>query len=224
VWVESEEGVGSTFYFSITAQAGKPYAPSAPPSHLHFLVVDESSSGSEALARILYQQSGCATASAQELENAMECTTREKFDAVFVTRTFHAQHPEFAAELRYTPLYLTGTPDSSEYHSSSIPAGTQGESQFRLFLPKPYRTDAVRAIIHSLRGKGLSVVVSKSSPSSSPLTSPVISPGIAPLRILVAEVISSLLLPNYAVLIRKITGQQCKQESCCTHTRATGVS
>lgn len=224
-WVESEEGIGSTFYFSIVAQVGNPeFSPSISPSSspplpfcpisafsfafppskynyqsykltnhdhrsLSFIILDESEVGAESLAHILTAL-GHTSYSTQDpawaLEQVQGADHTTTIDAVFITRSLHAHHPELAAELRKhcAPVFLTGTPDTCDYHSTAIPPEVHDETLFASFLSKPFRIDSVRKLADALSGADapLNVAIA-TSPQNSPLPSPIT----APLRILVAE-------------------------------------
>jgi CheY-like chemotaxis protein len=164
--VESEEGVGSTFYFSISAQVAKPSTPTLPfpsccssPSvaQFNFLVVDESSSGAEALVLIL-QEVGCMAHHAQNMTSTLVLVRTENFDVVFLTRALVLWQTSEAETLteEYPALFLTDTPNTADYHNTALPQGVVGRSIFRAFLPKPYRTDIVRSIIQTSRKNALS--------------------------------------------------------------------
>lgn len=183
--------MGSTFYFSIQAKVGSTpvvaISPRSPNSSFEFLVVDSSPSGSEALFRIL-QRNKCQAFRAHDYASALALAhSHSRLSAVFITREFNHAHPEYASLLRgkCKAVFLTGTPDSLDYHSSAIPSSVTNASAFHAFLAKPFRMDTVRNILRMLRGKLLTI--SRPLDSSSPLASPVVSP-ISNLRILVAEV------------------------------------
>lgn len=210
MWVESQEGVGSTFYFSIKARVGACHSipsPRSPNPNLEFLIVDESPSGSEALSRII-QRNKCIAHCVRDCASALAFAQTHRIAAVFISRKIHDAHPEQASLLRMhcRAVFLTGTPDSLDYHSSAIPACTQNAGVFHAFLAKPYRTDTVRNILRMLRGKLLTIARPIESPNNSPLASPIVSP-LSNLRILVAEVCELFLFIYLSRLTYMAIGQ-----------------
>jgi len=125
---------------------------------------------------------------AEDCHTGLELIQSNKIEAAFITRDLHANNDGVAEVLRTfcKGVFLTGTPDSLDFHSSDIPPNIQNEEVFHAFLPKPFRTDTTRRVLRTLRGKGLSILKPTGSPATSPLASPLVFP-ISNLRILVAE-------------------------------------
>jgi signal transduction histidine kinase/CheY-like chemotaxis protein/ligand-binding sensor domain-containing protein len=162
LWVESEVGRGSTFYFSVTLpaeppsrsiaagpeEAGRPPAVPAGTLALHALVVDDEDYNRLALSAFL-EQAGFQVATARDAETALAAARSQPFHAVFLDLSLPGESGlEIARQIRALPgvspampIIATTAYTTKEKRNQCLSAGMNA------FLTKPVSLEKIRAAL-----------------------------------------------------------------------------
>lgn len=156
LWLESELGIGSTFYFAVTLPvdyAARPVEtakgrPAPPSAAFRALVVDDEEYNRIALAALL-EDLGFASDFASDGVEAVEAASRQRYDAIFldvdlprksgldVARELRAR-PGFPPDL---PIVATTAFSTPEKRAQCIASGMTG------FLGKPVSAEKIRSAL-----------------------------------------------------------------------------
>lgn len=152
VWLESEPGRGSTFYFAVPlaiAQPARPAAgppPAQPAAHLRALVVDDEEYNRVALGALL-GHFGFSVAEAADPHSALARVEAERFDLICLDYELpDIQGPELARRIRAltpdapdSPLLLAATAyTTDDVRQQCLAAGMDG------FIGKPVTPERLR--------------------------------------------------------------------------------
>jgi CheY-like chemotaxis protein len=191
IWVESEVGVGSTFYFTLVAESAScsleenPLAQAPQLAGKRLLIVDDNATNRQILT-LQAQSWGMLTQAAQSGSEALEWLSRgEKFDIAILDMQMPGMDGlTLAAEIRkqsdcqLLPLVMLTSMGRSETQSPTV------EPDFAAFLNKPVKQSQLYNVLtRILSGQPIKV---KPSPSQQPQLDPNMGQRL-PLRILVAE-------------------------------------